>query len=255
MFIPSINRRELVLETLQSLPISVKQVGNLNLKVTVIGNSNDGTQESIKESYGERVKYIGEDDLGIYDALGKNLSKVTDDYVTWLGAGDMWVKDAPKTINEMIEKNKKWFMGRPLVFNSSGVIEKIYPVREYKARLIVEGWHDGYLPLIQQESTIWHASLHKHVDWIKFRDFRLAGDYYLWTCFARAENLYPCLNHIGGYRIHENSLSGRFFNEYRNEIRIINGKTFYGRILAIIERNKLALTKIRSVLFKNRIVS
>ena len=247
IFIPSVNRRDLVLETLESLPIASRQVLNLNLNVTVLGNSNDGTQESINEIYGEHVKYIGENDSGLYDALGRSLSKLTDDYVTWLGAGDMWIKDADKNIIEMIEKKRKWFMGRPLIFNSKGEIESIYPFRKYKSRLIVEGWHDGYLPLIQQESTIWHASLHRHVDWDKFRNFELAGDYYLWTCFARTENLFSCLNHVGGYRIHDNSLSQLFFDEYKNEIRVFTKKTFCGRFFAMIERTKLGFDKLRRI--------
>ena len=102
IFIPSVNRRDLVLETLESLPIASRQVLNLNLNVTVLGNSNDGTQESINEIYGEHVKYIGENDSGLYDALGRSLSKLTDDYVTWLGAGDMWIKDADKNIIEIL---------------------------------------------------------------------------------------------------------------------------------------------------------
>ena len=145
-------------------------------------------------------------------------------------------------------------MGRPITFNPKGEIEKVHPVKNYKSRLIIEGWHDGYLPLIQQESTIWHASLHKYVDWDKFRNFKLAGDYYLWTCFAQNENLFSCLNHIGGYRIHENSLSQLFFDEYKNEIRTFSKKTLYGRVLAIIERSKFVFDKMKYISRKLRIL-
>jgi glycosyltransferase involved in cell wall biosynthesis len=214
IFIPAINRKDLVLETLSSLPLLLDRADNLVLKVTVLGNSDDGTGESVEAIYGNSVRYIGEDDLGLYDALGKHLSNINDGYVTWLGAGDKWAKDAMLTISKTVKMDKKWFMGRPIIFDSHGQISQIFPIRQYSPRLIIEGWHDGYLPLIQQESTIWHASLHKNVNWDRFRSFQLAGDYYLWTCFAQSENLYSCDGHIGGYRLHDNSLSGLFFDEY-----------------------------------------
>lgn len=244
IFIPSINRKDLLLETLDSLPISTNHLNNWDIKVTVVGDSNDGTQEAIKENYEGSVYYIGMSDLGIYDALGRSLSKISDGYVTWLGAGDKWVKEAVRTIEKMITIDKKWFMGRPIIFDFHGQIYQTYPLRQYNSRLIREGWYNGYLPLIQQESTIWHGSLHKNVDWNRFRSFRLAGDYYLWTCFAQSETLYSCDGHIGGYRLHDNSLSGLFFDEYKQEIQSFTNKTFVGRILAYRERFKLLTNKI-----------
>jgi glycosyltransferase involved in cell wall biosynthesis len=247
LFIPCLNRKELLLETLSSLPIFEHSLFEINLVVTVLGNSTDGTQEAIKETYGERVIYIGENDLGLYDALGKNLQKVFEGYVTWLGAGDKWGIGALKAIHKMIDNEKKWFMGRPLIFDSKGDISKIYPVSKYKSRLILEGWYQGYLPFIQQESTIWHVSLHRNVDWEKFRKLKLAGDYYLWTCFAKNENLFSSTEHIGGYRIHENSLSGTFFEEYKNEINSFTKKTQVGKFLAHMERIKLIIPKIKEL--------
>jgi glycosyltransferase involved in cell wall biosynthesis len=246
IFIPSLNRKELLLETLASLPILTPEGKNLVLDITVLGNSNDGSESAINDLFGDKVKYSGESDLGLYDALGKSLSKVTEGYVTWLGAGDKWEKDANITIEKMIAKNIKWFTGRPLKYDIKGEIFEIFPVRQYKSRLIVEGWYNGFLPFIQQESTIWHASLHHEVDWNNFRQLKLAGDYYLWTCFARKENIFSCQNHIGGYRIHDNSLSSMFLDEYKNEIKIFTTRSTLGKFIAYKERIKIIIYNIFS---------
>jgi hypothetical protein len=235
IFIPAVNRKKLVLETLQSLPIQGKLNTNLNLKVTILGRSTDGTKEIIKRNYGSKVKIVDEVDKGLYDALGKNLPKVKDSYVTWLGAGDKWHENAITVIEHMILTKKLWFTGRPTIIDSSG--QKFHQLKKvnYDSRLIIEGYYNGHLPFIQQESTIWHSNLHKYIDWNKFRNLEYAGDYYLWSCFAKYEELYCCNNSFAGWRIHKNSLSDNK-DAYKKEIEVMTSKTIKGRILYNIYR-------------------
>lgn len=250
LLIPVVDRKQLLLETLSSLPINNDIGTNINLKVTIVGRSGDDTVSLVKQMFGNQIDCQNEEDAGLFDGLGKHLSLIKSGYVTWLGAGDMWTPDALITIEQTIKKGYKWFMGLPIIYSNEGAIKSVFPYRNYNSKLIVEGWYDGYLPLIQQESTIWHASLHKNVDWDRFRSLQLAGDYYLWTCFAQSETLYSCDGHIGGYRIHENSLSRLFYKEYKQEIISFTNKTIIGTILAYRERVKLIANKISRIINK-----
>src|SRR3989442_317543 len=81
---------------------------------------------------------------------------------------------------------------------------------------------DGTLDLlpfaVQQESTVWRRSLQACVDFQFLQKLRLAGDAYLWKCFASVSELCIVRGHIGGYRVHRGQLSERL-SEYREELR------------------------------------
>jgi hypothetical protein len=243
IFIPAVNRKALVVNTLKSLEKnSVFDMENIYIKV--LGESNDGTKENIKLRYGKGVDFSSYVDNGIYDALGQELVKLDDTYVTWLGAGDIWLENALKEVNRMINLNSYWFMGLPTLIDHDWNIRQIYPFRNYNRRLIFEGFYNGkQLPFIQQESTVWHSSLHSLIDWDYFRNLRYAGDYYLWKNFSQKTHLQTVDRHIGAYLVHDDSLSRNNYGEYLIEIKNFTEKTILGRLLGIQEKQKLFSAK------------
>lgn len=243
ILIPALNKKVLVMKTLKSLEKNlVFEVPNINIKI--LGISNDGTNESVKQRYGKAIEFSLYKDRGIYDALGQELSKLTNTYVTWLGAGDIWLDDALKVINKMINLNSNWFMGLPTLIDHDWNIKQIYPFRTYKKKLIYQGFHNGrYLPFIQQESTVWNSLLHSKVDWDYFRELKYAGDYYLWKKFSEIIPLQSINNHIGAYLLHDDSLSRNNYESYLKEIEEFTEKTAIGHILAVKEKQKLFRAK------------
>ena len=55
--------------------------------ILIDGGSTDGTLEVIKR-YADCVKFIGEKDEGIYDAMNKGLAMASGDYVLFMNSGD-----------------------------------------------------------------------------------------------------------------------------------------------------------------------
>jgi hypothetical protein len=66
--------------------------------------------------------------------------------------------------------------------------------------------------------------LHDQIDWEVLRKFKLAGDQYLWSRFARKAELHIVPEFIGSHRSHGNQLSHQFRKEYFTEYAELTGK-------------------------------
>ena len=79
---------------------SVKQQDYDNIEHIIIdANSTDGTVEYIVN---QNVKYISEDDTGVYDAFNKGLKLATGDIIHILNADDYYAND--HVVSSMVEK-------------------------------------------------------------------------------------------------------------------------------------------------------
>lgn len=245
VFIPAINRKILLIETIDSIAAQIQdfKAQQIELVITVLGISNDGSKETVRYKYGDLINFSDYRDNGIYDALYQVLPNCKKGYVTWLGAGDKWMPGSAANVSKLIKNRHKWFTGRSVILDKRGEVIKIAPPRKYCSAMIYEGWHNGYLPLIQQESTFWHYSLHKFIDWDYFRGLKLAGDYYLWKSFSKHQGIYAANCLIGSYRIHDNSLSSDF-EQYKSEIRSFTKKTFFGYIHSHVHKFGILKQKI-----------
>lgn len=69
------------------------------------GGSKDGTVETLR-SYDDRVAlWISEPDRGVYDAWNKGLNLARGEWIAFLGADDIYLKDAISTYLELANKN------------------------------------------------------------------------------------------------------------------------------------------------------
>jgi glycosyltransferase involved in cell wall biosynthesis len=209
---PCRNAERLVGRTVQSiLDQTAVRSGRLRLQYLVYdGASTDGTVEVVRRLCGDRAEIQSERDGGMYDALAKGLRRAEGDVVAWLNAGDVYTPTALDVVADVLEQTSaNWVTGIQVTCNEDGqVIDAVLPHR-YRSRLIRAGTYGGWLlpRYVQQESTFWRRSLQSGVDWERFASFRLAGDYYLWSRFARRADLRVVQSFLGGFTYHEGQLS------------------------------------------------
>jgi hypothetical protein len=77
------------------------------------------------------------------------------------------------------------------------------------------GWHSRCW--IQQESTFWRRSLWERAGGKLDTDFKLAGDFELWSRFYKTAELYGISVPLGGYRLHEGQKLASQFEAYLKE--------------------------------------
>ena len=76
--------------------------------VIVDGVSKDGTIDIIKKyekKFGNKLRWISEEDTGIYNAMNKGVKMAEGEYLNIIGAGDWLEKDALKNVYKQINKN------------------------------------------------------------------------------------------------------------------------------------------------------
>jgi hypothetical protein len=235
ILIPTIGREDLTIQTIRSVLNSLSYA-ELDLKIYVVGKFD---RKYLIGQLGKQVHvaYKQITDNGLYDCLAQQLPLIDTGYVTWLGAGDLWHQGALRNIERVIQThNPKWFTGRQTTFDKDGSVIDVLPSIYFISRLIKRGWYTGKLPFIQQESTLWKADMHRFVDWNFFGSLRLAGDLYLWTVFARESRLVTVNTLIGGYRLHDDSLSQNNLEEYRKEARTFTQPKFFDLVIVYLQK-------------------
>lgn len=226
---PCYNAERHIGETIDSiLQQTALKSGRATLQYFVVdGKSQDRTLEIIRERianfpYGD-VEIISEPDNGMYDALTKGFRQVNGDVCAYLNAGDLYNPHAFDVIIDVLTNHPKiqWLTGMQICFNEAGeIIYSELPFR-YRTRLFLSGMYDGrHFRYLQQESTFWRCDLLQFVDFSRLVQFKYAGDFYLWHCFAQHTELKIVKTHLGGFRFHRGQLSE---NEriYDDEIRAI----------------------------------
>ena len=181
------------------------------------GASRDNTASVAAQFPGSRV--LSEPDTGMYDALAKGLSCVDGDIVGYLNAGDVlfpWAFDV--LLQVFSNPDVQWATGYSSQINGQGQVTACWKPPRYRREFVANGFYanPAYPACIQQESTFWSADLNRKIDLEKLRSFKLAGDYFLWTEFARYADLDSIMSPLGAFRIHGGQLSERR-TEYHTE--------------------------------------
>jgi glycosyltransferase involved in cell wall biosynthesis len=183
------------------------------------GASTDGTVERLRPYERHGVTVVSEPDSGLYAALAKGLQRVTGDYVAYLNAGDLFHPAGLSIAADCFNlADVDWLTGYAVGYNDNSQVTRCQLPFRYRRHLFECGAYGTLLPALQQESTVWRRSLHAGVDFEFLGNLRLAGDGYLWRCFAAVTE--PCVvrGQIGGFRIHSGQISERL-EEYRQELR------------------------------------
>lgn len=224
--------------------------------IVVDGGSADKTIDILKKYERQYpLRWISENDDGMYDAIRKGFNMARGDIFCWLNSDDMFMPWTLQVV-DMVMKNKKvqWITGLPSHFNEEGInYMPIYYNATIDSWFIRHGWMEGRkLWAIQQESCFWSRELYEKVGGID-KQYRLAGDFHLWVKFAENTELYTVNSVLAGFRIHQGQLSGNkdaYYDEvgYLSSIqRYMSKKRYYRKIYNFHLKTKKILKKRNSL--------
>jgi len=196
------------------------------------GQSSDGTIEIIENVFSKNypnnisLQLFSEKDDGLYDALCKGLKHVTGDICAYINAGDLYSPQAFEIVNKLFcEKSIQWLTGISTIYNENGHIVSFQVPFKYRTHLIQRGFYGQRLPFIQQESTFWDKELNKTIDLDRLKQFKYAGDYYLWKQFSTKAQLQIVEAWLSGFRRHSGQLSNTHIDEYYKEMDSISDQS------------------------------
>jgi glycosyltransferase involved in cell wall biosynthesis len=197
----------------QHLPDTLESIRSQDYRnfewIVIDGGSTDGTTEFLRAHEDVIDYWLSEPDRGMYDALAKGFERAGGEIVCWLNAGDLLLDGALAIVAEVFQAHPEinWLTGMHFWHLPGRKIIGCHIPPAYSSDLIVCGAYGRSLPYIQQESTFFRRSMLEVVDMKKFRGYRLAGDLYLWSCFAGRDRLVLACAGLGSFCIHEGQLS------------------------------------------------
>ena len=223
VIIPVYNGGEKTLRTIRSvLDQSVVADRSVAVEIIVVdGGSTDDTVAMIEGLDEPCIQITSESDRGMYDALSKGLARAEGDVTCWLGAGEVFEPQAFTVVRDVLGAHPQiqWLTGRATVRNALGqVTDSILPP-PFRRDLIIRGQYGTRLQVIQQESTFWRTELNDLLDMEKLASTRLAGDFYVWKCFASQHDLYVVNSTLGSFTIEPGQLSKLDPRGYKRELR------------------------------------
>lgn len=235
---PVYNGEKYIAETIESI---LSQEGDFEIEYIVQdGGSTDGTLAIVK-SYEEKIKscsfpikcngitftWFSEKDSGMYDAVEKGFSRAKGDVFAYLNADDRYVPGAFATVSDVLKSypEVKWLKGINKLCNEHGNTLSEGACRLYRQNWLQKGVYGRSAYFVDQESVFWKRTL-----WEKasphISSWRLAGDYALWTLFAKHTSLWSFNKHVSIFRRHSNQLSASM-DKYRQEQKLISPKDIF----------------------------
>lgn len=188
-----------------------------------------------------RVQLVQRPDSGIYDALAHGFETYPGDVQCWLNSDDLFTPWALKlALSKLSQPGCNWVTGLPGLWNRNGELVAVYPRAGYSQARIRDGWHhDQALGCLQQETLFWRADLFAALapaDKETFRKARLAGDFFLWRCFARSNTLHTIPSVLGGYRVHGANRAIVEQSRYQDEAYALGGKRIARPLASLMRR-------------------
>jgi glycosyltransferase involved in cell wall biosynthesis len=178
----------------------------------VDGASTDATAEVVSRYRHNSIVFTSEPDAGLYDAVVKGFARCNGEIVAYLNAGDIFHEHAFRVVSKvMTHDSVDWICGYQLKINEAGEVIAVAKPPRYRREFILNGTYLKGFPYagIQQEGIFFRRKLLDFVNLEKLKQFRLGGDYFLWTELARQAELHTVLSFLGAFRVHRGQLSER----------------------------------------------
>lgn len=209
---PCLNAERHIGETIESVISQAAIVsGRAELEFIICDGCSTDRTVAIIDSYRSThssIELLVEPDSGMYAALAKGLSRASGDIVAYLNAGDFYNRYAFDIVLDLFEQKKvRWLTGYSVHYNDKSYLLNVKLPFKYRRAFFASGFYGTRLIFVQQESTFWDASLNLCLDVDLLAKFKFAGDYYLWTQFAKECDLQIVEAHLGGFRIEKGQLS------------------------------------------------
>lgn len=238
---PCLNAERHISETIESV-ISQSAVlsGRAELEFIICdGASTDKTVE-IAGSYcknNDAIQLFSEPDTGMYVALAKGLKLASGDIIAYLNAGDFYNLHAFNVVLDVFEqKQVRWLTGYNVHYNDKSYFLNAKLPFKYRRDFFNAGFYGTKLIFVQQESTFWDAALNRFIDFEYLASFKYAGDYYLWSQFAKKCDLKIVEAYLGGFRIEKGQLSGNRDAYLREMMSLASRPNLFHHILATFDR-------------------
>lgn len=202
---------------------SVKRGENQINYIVVDGASEDGTAEVARGYEDPRISVISRPDRGMYDALADGLALADGDVTCYLSAGETYDRNAFEVVSDVFQRydDINWLTGCTATRNERGqIIESRLP-HDYQRRMILTAMHGTRLPFVQQESTFWRTTLNGLIDIERLRQLRFAGDFFIWTEFAREHDLYVVNSILASFTCEPGQLSAVNADAYLEEMHSV----------------------------------
>ncbi len=234
---PNFNGGEFLEATIRSVLLQ----GYPHLEYIIVdGGSTDGSLEIIHRYEPWLSGWLSEPDTGMYDAVNKGFDHTSGGIMAWLNSDDMYVPNSLRQVGACFGQcgpDVKWLKGMSGVWNIRGDFCWISDLKRFHQGLIQRGCYEGRgLGWIQQESVFWRRGLWEKAGGYISDEYRLAGDFELWTRFARYAELYSVRNVFSGIRRHPDQRSAAM-EDYRKEVdECLLGMPDRGRIARLCRR-------------------
>ena len=219
VFVSNYNTSDRLCHTLESLRRQTYNAFDIYL---IDAGSTDSFHEVLLEYDDILYQVEQSSDNGLYDGLAKAFSRANSGYdvYSYLNAGDLYSDYCLQVVSSVFTRHSvHWITGLPTTRDSKYHLVSINKPFPYIPTLISALFHTGCpLPAIQQESTFWSRQLHYTIPLTPFASFRLAGDAFLWSHFAKSTSLFIVNCSLAAFTLHGDHLSS---NGYQEEIRSI----------------------------------
>lgn len=238
---PCLNAERHIAETIESvINQSAILSGRADLEYIVCdGNSTDKTVSIINKFTKDNraIQLFSEPDTGMYAALAKGLKRASGDIIAYLNAGDFYNRYAFDIVLDLFEqKQVRWLTGYNVHYNEKSYFLDVKLPFKYRRDFFVTGFYGTKLIFVQQESTFWHASLNLSLDFDRLAAFKYAGDYYLWSRFAKVCDLQIVEAYLGGFRIEKGQLSENRDAYLLEMMPLITRPHLFQHVLAAFDR-------------------
>jgi glycosyltransferase involved in cell wall biosynthesis len=204
---PSFNQGKYLEATIRS--VLDQNYPNLDY-VIIDGGSTDGSMDIIRR-YADRLSYwVSEPDGGQYAALNKGFAHTTGEIMAWLNSDDMYLPWTLDVVARAFDADPTidWLTTAfPMMWDTDGALIRCNSY-SFTSRDVLRG---GCLPArpwrgrgcIQQESTFWTRRLWVQAGGRLATELAYAGDFELWTRFARHAELRTIRLPLAGFRMHD----------------------------------------------------